>query len=88
MKKMIVAQQIPRFEEVRLDLSLVKDKVATWLDIRSGVEPALGDCMTSHSGVRDVFRESDDVTVARMEVVLERLSSAFSCSFRGHVSRS
>ena len=44
--------------------------------------------MTSHSGPRDVFRETDGVRVIRIVVVPEELPSTFSCSFGGHVSRS
>jgi len=52
-----VAYQIPQFVEVRLNLFVVTGKVTTWRGIHSGVESALGDRMTSNSGVRDVFRK-------------------------------
>ena len=44
-----------RLKEIRLDLSVVMDKVATWLGIRSRVKLALGDCVTSDSEARDIF---------------------------------
>jgi len=38
-----------------VDLSVVMDKVATWLGIRFGIESAPSGCITSYSRVRDVF---------------------------------
>ena len=38
-----------------MDLSVVMDKVATWLGIRFGIESAPSGCITSYSGVIDVF---------------------------------
>ena len=52
-----VGQQIPRFEEIHLDLPVVMDKIATCRDIRFGVEWALSECMTLNSWARDVFKE-------------------------------
>ena len=70
-------------------MPVVMDRVATWWEILSGVQSALGGCMTSDSGAKNVFGERVMMTVARMEMVLEELPSAFSCSFgEEHVSRS
>ena len=80
-----IVKQILRFKEVRLDLSMVMDKVA------SG-------CMTSDSGWLYDFRlwgerclqnGSGGVIIVRMEVIPEGLPSVFSYSDgEGHVSRS